>query len=85
MLLCSEGCRAIVDTGSSLISGPSNGVRNLKNILGVNIDCSNVENLPDITFIIEGYKFNLTNNDYVMGKKNNHKPSLYVGKTGLLC
>ena len=46
----------------------------------VNFSCS-----TEIRFVIGGIEFTLTNEDYVMGKDKDHKPSLYIGKDGILC
>lgn len=49
ILQCKNGCKAIIDTGSSLISGPSNDISKLKSVITVDPRCNGVEKLPDIT------------------------------------
>ena len=49
ILLCKDGCKAIIDTGSSLISGPSKDIEKLQNILAIDPRCKNADNLPQIT------------------------------------
>jgi len=64
---CNLGCPAIVDSGTSLLVGPSQYVNQLIQAIGtVNQDCSNYDSLPDVTFTINGSQFTLTPIVYVL-------------------
>jgi len=66
-------CPAVVDTGTSLIVGPPNVAEPLIKAIGtVNSDCSNVEDLPTISFGIGGHEFPIP-------------PSIYVINNGTQC
>jgi len=73
---CDGGCTAIVDTGSSLLVGPTKETEAINKMIGgvevlpgtgqYQIVCSNIPNLPDIDFVLGGKKFTLSGKDYVL-------------------
>ncbi|XP_031617164.1 lysosomal aspartic protease-like [Contarinia nasturtii] len=75
---CDGGCQAIMDSGTSLITGPASEVDVINEILGAkknhntgeyHIDCRMTRNInarPKITFIIGGEEFTLTAKDYIL-------------------
>ncbi|CAG9320123.1 NAPSA_5 [Blepharisma stoltei] len=62
--LCRNGCRAAVDTGTSLLTAPSKGLAVLMS--SITIDCSEFNKSPDLTFIINGKKFSLSPEEYII-------------------
>jgi len=73
---CDGTCTAIVDTGSSLLVGPSAQTDAINKIIGgielipgtgqYQILCAMIPTLPEIDFILGGQKFTLTGKDYVL-------------------
>jgi cathepsin D len=75
MGFCNSGpCRAICDSGTSLIVGPKDNMDALNKMLGATVengegifpDCSVIGSLPDIQIVINGNTFTLTPTDYVL-------------------
>ncbi|GFN91627.1 cathepsin d [Plakobranchus ocellatus] len=75
-IFCESGCQAMVDSRSSFIAGPTEETRALNQQLGgkwfkgpqglsnYKFDCSEVDDLPDVEFIVNGKKLSLSSRDY---------------------
>ncbi|XP_004619817.2 napsin-A [Sorex araneus] len=74
LTVCAKGCAAILDTGTSLITGPTEEIRALNEAIGgfpliggqYVIQCASVPALPPASFLLGGVWFNLTAEDYVI-------------------
>lgn len=71
--ICEKGCRAAVDTGTSLLTAPSKDLSRL--IDTIDIDCNDFHSIPDITFVIAGKKFSLSPEEYVITYNNSVEES----------
>lgn len=63
--LCGNGCQVAVDTGTSMLAGPSDLVDKLSSKLAAKDDCSNFGALPQIGFRIGDRVLNLSPDDYM--------------------
>ncbi|KAL0627403.1 Pepsin A [Plecturocebus cupreus] len=73
-IACSEGCQAIVDTGTSLLSGPTSPIANIQSYIGASensdgemvVSCSAISSLPDIVFTINGVQYPVPPSAYIL-------------------
>uniref|UniRef100_A0A3B4UQP6 Peptidase A1 domain-containing protein n=1 Tax=Seriola dumerili TaxID=41447 RepID=A0A3B4UQP6_SERDU len=70
---CSQGCQSVVDTGTSTLTAPGHLLGYLMQEIGAQqsqygmymVDCSQVNNLPTLTFVISGVSFPLPPSAYI--------------------
>ncbi|XP_027763794.1 gastricsin-like isoform X1 [Empidonax traillii] len=70
---CSQGCQAIVDTGTFLLTVPQEYIESILQALGAQetsygyaVDCDEIENMPPITFTVSGAQLPLYPSSYVL-------------------
>ncbi|XP_019370261.1 PREDICTED: cathepsin E-A-like [Gavialis gangeticus] len=74
IVFCAHGCEAIVDSGTSLITGPSSQIRRLQEYIGASptqtgefiVDCRRLSSLPRISFTIGHKEYKLTAEQYII-------------------
>jgi len=67
---CGQGCAAILDSGTSLIAAPGAALMALSMVLPpINEDCSNLDALPDLVFMLNGHEVALPPEAYVLRLK----------------
>jgi len=68
---CNPSCGAIVDSGTSLIAAPMDAINSLAPTLNlIKEDCSNIDQLPNLSFKLGGQTFTLPPELYVVEIKN---------------
>jgi cathepsin D len=62
-----SGCPMVVDTGTSILTGPSSAINHIVRKIGeVDKDCSNVDDLPTVSIVMGGRAFDLGSDFYVL-------------------
>ncbi|XP_059254452.1 cathepsin D [Mustela nigripes] len=91
LTLCKGGCEAIVDTGTSLIVGPVDEVRELQKAIGAvpliqgeyMIPCEKVSTLPEVTLKLGGKPYKLSSEDYTLKVSQGGKTICLSGFMGM--
>ncbi|XP_032271776.1 chymosin-like [Halichoerus grypus] len=72
VVACDGGCQAILDTGTSMLVGPSSDILNIQTAIGAtkdqygefNINCGSLSSMPEVVFEIHGQKYPLPSSAY---------------------
>lgn len=76
------GYKAVIDSGTSVLVGPTEIVTKLTDGITVNADCSNNSTLPNISFFLDDIEYVLTPDDYVLKVTELGKSECVLGLMG---
>ncbi|CAH6793387.1 cathepsin D [Phodopus roborovskii] len=91
LTLCKGGCEAIVDTGTSLLVGPVDEVKELQKAIGAvpliqgeyMIPCEKVSSLPSVTLKLGGKDYELSPSKYILKVSQGGKTICLSGFMGM--
>ncbi|XP_058158934.1 LOW QUALITY PROTEIN: chymosin-like [Dasypus novemcinctus] len=72
VVACDGGCQAILDTGTSMLAGPSSDILNIQTVIGAtqglygqfDVNCTSLSSMPTVVFEINGRKYPLPPSAY---------------------
>ncbi|XP_063783558.1 cathepsin E-B-like isoform X2 [Pseudophryne corroboree] len=84
---CPDGCEAIIDSGTSLITGPSADIKQLQTLIGstalsfgeYTVDCKQTSSLPSVTFTISQRDYTITPAQYLLKEHIGNSPVCLSG------
>jgi cathepsin D len=87
--VCPNGpCKVVVDTGTSLLTGPSQYVSNILHTIQVPSNCHDIDGLPTLTYILQDrhgdYEFTLEPEFYVLRSDPSRKDRPRYCKPGFM-
>ncbi|XP_034376757.1 pepsin A-5 isoform X1 [Arvicanthis niloticus] len=72
VIACDGGCQGIMDTGTSLLTGPRSSILNIQNLIGAKagdgeyfLKCDTINTLPDIVFTIGSVTYPVPASAYI--------------------
>uniref|UniRef100_A0A8C6E476 Peptidase A1 domain-containing protein n=1 Tax=Moschus moschiferus TaxID=68415 RepID=A0A8C6E476_MOSMO len=88
VIACSGGCEALVDTGTSLILGPTRLVNNIQKLIGATprgsehyVSCFAVNTLPSIIFTINDINYPVPARAYILKDSRGHCYTTFKANT----
>ncbi|XP_052518052.1 pregnancy-associated glycoprotein 1-like [Budorcas taxicolor] len=89
VIACSDGCLALVDTGTTLIQGPGRLVNKIQKLIGAKlrgskhyVSCSVVNTLPSIIFTIKGINYPVPAQAYILKDSRGYCYTAFKEKRG---
>lgn len=74
----------IADTGTSLLTSPSNKFNKIMDSIPVEDSCVGLKELPTLTFVVDGINYELNSEDYVISDEDSESTYSSEAKAEML-
>mmetsp|Transcript_33408 Transcript_33408/g.30397 ORF Transcript_33408/g.30397 Transcript_33408/m.30397 type:complete len:144 (+) Transcript_33408:848-1279(+) len=78
---CDGDCLVVIDSGTSVLSAPTEPLNKMSSFTE-NYDCTQISEMPDLVFEVDGEKYALSSNEYIATVSEDGELEMYEHSEG---